>query len=337
MPRDGSGIYTQPLPDVVSSTTISSTVYNAFVNDVEQDLNAVRPVLAGGTGSSSLATLLYNIGAEKAAQVVTNYDTHLWIPGSFYSADTASGEPVDGHAFSGVAYIGEALADPPTNANVVVEARDATDGKLYIRRKNAGVWTSWQLDGDLSGVNAAIAAVAAGVTTLDTEKVDKAGDTMTGYLVLHANPDANMKAATKQYVDTQVATAVDPTELTTSINAEITRADGAYQAKDAQLFAGIPVSEPSFPYGLVLTDAQKCIKGIGTVTIPANASVAFPIGTCITFLAYGGTITIAITSDTLYWNNGTAQSGTRTLGNVGIATAVKVTSTVWVISGSGLT
>lgn len=35
-------------------------------------------------------------------------------------------------------------------------------------------------------------------------KVSKAGDTMTGFLVLHADPDANLKAATKQYVDTML-------------------------------------------------------------------------------------------------------------------------------------
>lgn len=35
-------------------------------------------------------------------------------------------------------------------------------------------------------------------------KLDKAGGTMTGFIVLHADPDAAMKAATKQYVDTML-------------------------------------------------------------------------------------------------------------------------------------
>ncbi len=38
-------------------------------------------------------------------------------------------------------------------------------------------------------------------------KVAKAGDTMTGFLVLHADPDSALKAATKQYVDASIATA----------------------------------------------------------------------------------------------------------------------------------
>ena len=39
------------------------------------------------------------------------------------------------------------------------------------------------------------------VNTQDALKVAKAGDTMTGYLTLHANPTNNMHAVTKQYVD----------------------------------------------------------------------------------------------------------------------------------------
>ena len=45
MPRDGSGIYSKPFPDVVPGTPIESAVYNGFVNDVEGDLNAARPIV----------------------------------------------------------------------------------------------------------------------------------------------------------------------------------------------------------------------------------------------------------------------------------------------------
>lgn len=43
--------------------------------------------------------------------------------------------------------------------------------------------------------------VQTGLQWLDTNKVDLAGDTMTGFLVLSADPAAPMDAATKQYVD----------------------------------------------------------------------------------------------------------------------------------------
>ena len=46
------------------------------------------------------------------------------------------------------------------------------------------------------------------VTNAIGEKVAKAGDTMTGFLTLHANPENNLHAATKQYVDSAVSTGV---------------------------------------------------------------------------------------------------------------------------------
>ena len=167
MPRDGSGVYTQPFPDVVTATPISSTVYNGFVNDVEQDLNAVRPIISGGTGANSASQALFNMGGEMAAYAVTNYDSHVWYPGSFRAAAGATGSPNGAHAFSGIVHINEPLAFPPTNQNVTVEARDLTDGKKYFRIKTAGVWGAWVAD-----VTAADLAL----------KVAKAGDTMTGVL-----------------------------------------------------------------------------------------------------------------------------------------------------------
>lgn len=94
-------------------------------------------------------------------------------------------------------------------------------------------------------------------------------------------------------------------------------------------------------YTLVLGDSGKTIfKGSGgageTITIPANGSVAFPTGTMVTFVnTGGGDLSIAITSDTMFLA-GTSSTGTRTLSSPGVATALKITSTAWVISGSGL-
>ena len=74
-----------------------------------------------------------------------------------------------------------------------------------------------------------------------------------------------------------------------------------------------------------------------TFTIPANGSVAFATGTVVTFInVSSSSLSIAITTDTLY-QAGTGSTGTRTLAQYGIATAVKMTSTTWLISGNGLT
>ena len=85
---------------------------------------------------------------------------------------------------------------------------------------------------------------------------------------------------------------------------------------------------------LDLTDAGKQIALTGTCTIPANGSVAFPIGTAvIVYNNSASSISIAITTDTLRLA-GTSSTGTRTLAQRGLATLVKVGTTEWVVSGN---
>lgn len=72
-----------------------------------------------------------------------------------------------------------------------------------------------------------------------------------------------------------------------------------------------------------------------TFTIDSNANVAYPIGTTITFVNAINTVTIAITDDTLTLA-GSGSTGSRTLAASGIATALKISSTSWIISGTGL-
>jgi hypothetical protein len=111
---------------------------------------------------------------------------------------------------------------------------------------------------------------------------------------------------------------------------------------DSVGYVGIPVNSQSAAYGLLATDAGKSIvhpitdNNARTFTIPANGTVPFPVGTTITFINMINTVTIAITTDTMYLA-GSGATGSRTLAAYGVATAVKVTSTSWIISGNGLT
>lgn len=110
----------------------------------------------------------------------------------------------------------------------------------------------------------------------------------------------------------------------------------------AVFYDTIPQNSQSAAYALVLADAQKHIlhptadNNARTFTIPANASVAYPIGTAITFVNQINTVTIAITTDTMTLA-GAGTTGSRTLAANGIATALKITATSWIISGTGLT
>lgn len=108
-------------------------------------------------------------------------------------------------------------------------------------------------------------------------------------------------------------------------------------------FRGVPQNSQSGNYTTVAADAGKHLLhpsggGSGdTFTIDSNANVAYEVGTAITFVNMdSNAVSIAITSDTLRLA-GAGTTGTRTLAQYGVATAVKVASTVWLISGTGLT
>ena len=172
MPRDGSNVYTRPFPDVEPSTTIESAVYNGFTADVATDLNAPRPIVAGGTGATNALDAMVALKGEISQQVVTNYDSYAFVSGSFSSAAGATGAP-SANAFSGLVYVAD-------SNNMVVEARDVTTGLKYIRRKVAGVWAN-------SGAWAADSLQVAGrQTTAGGFKFTTAIITLTGTVV----PDA---------------------------------------------------------------------------------------------------------------------------------------------------
>ena len=102
-------------------------------------------------------------------------------------------------------------------------------------------------------------------------------------------------------------------------------------------YRGAPQNAQTGAYGLVLADNGKHISiTTGGVTIPSNASQPFPIGaTVVIFNNSGSPQSISITSDTLR-QAGTTNTGTRTLAGYGLATAIKVDTTLWVITGAGI-
>lgn len=140
---------------------------------------------------------------------------------------------------------------------------------------------------------------------------------------------------------TYTATAGDQVHVvaftTTTFRLTIARVDGLSVAEGLSL-----MNSQSAAYPLVLSDRGKTIlhptadNNPRTFTIPANSSVAYPVGTVIQFINQINTVTIAITTDTLTLSPGGA-TGSRTLAANGMAEAIKVTTTLWYISGSGLT
>jgi hypothetical protein len=108
-------------------------------------------------------------------------------------------------------------------------------------------------------------------------------------------------------------------------------------------YRNVPINSKSAAYTTILADAGEVIfhpstdANARTFTIDSNANVVYPLGTVLTFINMTSqVVTIAITSDTMYLA-GTGTTGSRSLAQYGMATAIKMTSTTWLISGSGLT
>ena len=119
--------------------------------------------------------------------------------------------------------------------------------------------------------------------------------------------------------------------------------DGEAESISEQSLRRITVSNRSLNYTAVLTDANNAIlhptsdTTARTFTIPANSSVAYPTGTTLTFVNQNsaGEITLTITDDTMRL----ATEGTTdniTISENGIATAFKITSTEWIVSGANI-
>lgn len=104
------------------------------------------------------------------------------------------------------------------------------------------------------------------------------------------------------------------------------------------------INSQSAAYAIVAGDADTTIlhpaadTTARTFTIPANGSVPYPTGTVLKIVNQNaaGVVTIAITTDTMRLA-GAGTTGSRSLAANGVAYATKITSTEWIIEGTGLT
>lgn len=177
-----------------------------------------------------------------------------------------------------------------------------------------------------TGVPETATCTAAARTVLDDASVSAMVDTLGG---ASATGTGGLVRATSP-------TLVTPA-LGTPASGTLTNCTGGSADK-----AAVPLSSKSAAYTTVLGDANTTIlhpssdNNARTFTIDSNANVAYATGTMITFVNRVNTVTIAITSDTMYLA-GAGTTGSRTLAAHGVATAIKTGSTEWVISGTGLT
>lgn len=205
---------------VGDSTTddLSEGASNLYFTD-ERAQDAIGAML-GGTqtnitvayddASGTLSFVAENGVADSTTDDLTEGSTNLYFTDARALSATSSAYDAAGSAATA-----ESNANANTDSLIGDGTVDGTAGNTVTDRISTAVSDlvggAPALLDTLNELAAAIAddeAFSATVTTAIGEKVAKAGDTMTGFLTLHANPENNLHAANKQYVDNAVSTGV---------------------------------------------------------------------------------------------------------------------------------
>jgi len=192
------------------------------------------------------------------------------------------------------------------------------------------------IDGGSSQPIAVTGSAAQTYTTLLSElNADTTGATWSiagGNLL--ATSDSSGATSTVAITDTDLFSSL--TDFV-AVNAAIGGSNGsAGKTKVTSLEAPLPINtQTGTAYTAIMADASKVITlnnaAAIAMTIPANASVPYPIGTKLNFEQLGaGAVTVGITSDTLSFNAGATAVMN---GQYSIATALKIAATEWVLFG----
>lgn len=330
------------VPEAITCTAAG----RALLDDA--DATAQRTTLGLGTAAVVALDTDVALGADSDTRVASQKAIKAYVDGlvagllELKGTIDASANPNYPAALKGDAYFVSVAGKVGGASGKTVEVGDL----VFALADNAGgneatVGTSWAvLQNNVTGITAAgltllqAADAAAQRTALSLvigTNVQAFSSILAAFVALSPSADDFLQYKSGAWANRTIA------QVLTDI-----QGDGLTAA--AAGFRGIPQESKSADYTLVAADAGKHVYHPSadttprTWTIPANGSVAFPVGTTITFVndSSAGSITIAITTDTLVLA-GAGTTGSRTLAANGIATAIKMTSTRWQINGTGLT
>lgn len=201
---------------------------------------------------------------------------------------------------------------------------DATQVQANFVALLAGLNNSFARDGSISAAGP-INMAGYKVTAVGTPTAATDAATMGWVQGLGYQTAANVTASLGSYITTAIAAA---TYAPLTSAALVTPTINGFKPGYLDL-----VGSAQAVYTLVPADEGQTIFASGNQTIPANASVAFPVRTVVTYVnTTAAALTIAITTDTLTLH-GTTTTGTRTLLANGIATIIKTGATTWLVTG----
>ena len=243
--------------------------------------------------------------------------------------------------YNGTDYVKVATSTAGTVTSASVVSANGFAGTVATATTTPAITVSTSITGVLKGDGTAISAATAGTDyvtptgteTLTNKTIAYGSNTLTDVVGVTATQTLTNKTLTSPVLTTpQLGTPSSGTLSSCTV-------DGT----DAVGFRNIPVNSQSTGYTTVLADSGKVIfhpsgdANARTFKIDSNANVAYPLGTAITFINMTSqVVTIAIETDTMYLSSA-GTTGSRSLAQYGSATAIKMTSTTWLISGSGLT
>jgi hypothetical protein len=360
----GGAAVTLANPTVSLATGVTGTLPVANGGTSLTTLTANNVILGNGTSAptfvapSTTGNVLTSNGTTWTSAVLPAGGLTYVVKTANYTTQDKEGVLAD---TSGGAFTVTLPATPATGAQVVVADAGANWGtnNLTVARNGStigglaenlicditGASVQFVYDGATWEVYAQVGGNGGTVVTLDgTQTLTNKTINLTSNTLVATS--AQMAAAvTDETGSGALVFATSPTLVTPVLGTPSsgTLSSCTVDGTDAVGFRNVPQNSQSAAYTLVLADAGKHIfhpvgdNNARTFTIPANSSVAYPVGTVITFINMAvANVTIAITSDTLTLSPaGTA--GSRTLATNGSATCIKITSTQWLISGSGLT
>jgi len=305
---------------VSGSNGIGTSITNATTTpSISLNLGAITPTSVStgaltATGTTTLATSLTGVLKGTSGVVSTATANSDYLPATTGNSSqllgsTGSGGLTNVSVGSGLTYSGGVLSASGGGTVTTVTTNNQSGIITLVSNPTTTPNISLSLGNITPLSDTSVFNGSIGATTPNTGVFTTLNINGYGYSTTPASTSNNTQVATTAFIVNALATQV------TAINSQ------------------------SAAYTLVLTDANKMIyhpsadTTARTFTIPANSSVAFPTGTIISFFndTSAGTVTIAITSDTLVQANvGTTGSITLSAGHT--ASMIKVTSTRWVIN-----